>query len=66
MRYDGVNYTLDNGLHAKDDDYTSLRVEGDSNLRITVAIDNGAEVRPCLHLAVISEIWIDNTLDINR
>ncbi|MEZ2603952.1 autotransporter outer membrane beta-barrel domain-containing protein [Kluyvera intermedia] len=55
VRYDGVNYTLDNGLHAKDDNYTSLRVEGGADVGMTVAMNNGAEVRPYLHLAVVGE-----------
>ncbi|MGR7464280.1 autotransporter outer membrane beta-barrel domain-containing protein [Klebsiella aerogenes] len=65
VRYDGVNYTLDNGLHAKDDNYTSLRVEGGADVGMTVAMNNGAEVRPYLHLAVVGETRDDNTMDIN-
>ncbi|MEE4406738.1 autotransporter outer membrane beta-barrel domain-containing protein [Enterobacter mori] len=65
VRYDGVNYTLDNGLHAKDDKYTSLRVEGGADLGMTVAMNSGAEVRPYLHLAVMAETRNDNTMDIN-
>lgn len=64
-RYNGVDYTLKNGLRAKDDDYTSVRVEGGANIGTSIPLHNGAEVRPYLHLAAAGETENGNTMNIN-
>lgn len=64
-RYNGVDYSLENGMRAKDDDYTSVRLEGGANIGTSVALHNGAEIRPYLHLAAAGETENDNTMNIN-
>ncbi|EMY7928928.1 autotransporter outer membrane beta-barrel domain-containing protein [Klebsiella aerogenes] len=64
IHYNGVDYSLANGLTAKDGSYKSLRAEGGVNTGITLAIHN-TEVRPYLHLAVADETENNNKMDIN-
>ncbi|MDK9607137.1 autotransporter outer membrane beta-barrel domain-containing protein [Lelliottia wanjuensis] len=64
-RYNGMDYTLKNGLRAKDDDYTSVRVEGGANIGTSIPLHSGAEVRPYLHLAAAGETENGNTMNIN-
>ncbi|WP_312284545.1 autotransporter outer membrane beta-barrel domain-containing protein [Yokenella regensburgei] len=64
IHYNGVNYKLDNGLHAKDSRYKSLRVEGGVNMGTTLNVHN-TEVRPYLHFAVASETENSNKININ-
>ncbi|MDK9604611.1 autotransporter outer membrane beta-barrel domain-containing protein, partial [Lelliottia wanjuensis] len=65
IRYNGVNYTLDNGLHAKDDNYTSLRLEGGFNLGTALTLSNSTEIKPYLHVAAAGETENGNSMDIN-
>ncbi|WP_237932752.1 autotransporter outer membrane beta-barrel domain-containing protein [Buttiauxella sp. S19-1] len=64
IRYNGVDYTLDNGMRAKDDNYSSVLVEGGANIGTSLTIHN-AEVKPYLHLAVADETENGNSMDIN-
>lgn len=64
VHYDGVDYTLSNGLHAKDSNYRSLRMEGGANIGTRLSVHN-AEVKPYLHLAVAKETADNNTMRIN-
>ena len=64
-RYNSVDYKLKNGLHTKDDGSTSLGLEGGVNVGMAMALNNGTEVRPYVHLAVAGETENSNTMDIN-
>lgn len=64
-RYNSVDYKLKNGLHTKDDGSTSLGLEGGVNVGTAMALNNGTEVRPYVHLAVAGETENSNTMDIN-
>jgi len=64
-RYNSVDYKLKNGLHTKDDGSTSLGLEGGVNVGTAMALNNGTEVRPYVHLAVAGETDNSNTMDIN-
>lgn len=64
-RYNSVDYKLKNGLHTKDDGSTSLGLEGGVNAGMAMALNNGTEVRPYVHLAVAGETENGNTMDIN-
>jgi outer membrane autotransporter protein len=64
-RYNSVDYKLKNGLHTKDDGSTSLGLEGGVNAGMAMALNNGTEVRPYVHLAVAGETENSNTMDIN-
>lgn len=64
IRYNGVDYRLSNDLRAKDDDYTSLRVEGGANVG-TMLQAGSVTLKPYLHLAVADETEGDNIVDIN-
>lgn len=64
-RYNSVDYKLKNGLHSKDDGDSSLGLEGGVNVGMAMALHNGTEIRPYVHLAVAGETENNNTMDIN-
>lgn len=63
--FDGMHYTMNNGMVVKGDDYKSLQGEIGADVGYTFEIQQGY-VKPYLHLAAINEFADSNEMKINN
>ncbi|MBL5882416.1 autotransporter outer membrane beta-barrel domain-containing protein [Lelliottia aquatilis] len=64
-RFNGVDYKLSNGLHARDSGYESLRSEAGANVGTQWTLKNGGRIAPYIHAAVADEMAKNNKMNMN-